>query len=358
MDPYPTAGLTFFYRFDLLLSITPQGGTALLILLLVLLLFSFLIAGNEAALFSLQQKDLEVLRNKQHAEARRIVRLMAQPQELYVSLLLAGTFVNICIILLLHYLLKQWLMPVALPHWALSLAIILFMVVTLYGVTRLLPKVWAHQQPIRFAHDFAFVAAGLYQLLQGVSRSLLQLAGQIDSATGADRDHRQRLQDFDEEIEERSGEDLSPNEKMIMKSVVQFGNITVGQIMRRRQDISGIEYSASLSEVLRQVADLHYSRLPVYQESLDRVAGILNTKDLLPFLSSVDTFDWHRLIRTPFFVSESKPIEVLLKEFQQKRIHFAVVVNESGATSGIVTMEDIVEEVIGDIRDEFDEELY
>lgn len=356
MDPYPAAGFSLIYRFDLLLSIDPKQGTILFLLLLVLLTFSFLIAGNEAALFSLQPKDLEVLRTKQHPEARRIVRLMEQPQALYVSLLLAGTFLNICSILLLNFLFTEWLMGVALPHWLISLAILLLIVTIIYGVARLLPKVWASQQPIRFAHDFGFAAAGVYQLLQGVSRWLLLLAGKIDSATGADLSHQERLQEFDQEIDVRSEEELSPNEKMIMKSVVKFGNISVRQIMRSRQDISGIEYNTPLSEVLRQVAELHYSRLPVYRNDLDQVVGILNTKDLLPYVQCADSFDWHGLLRPPFFVPEPKPIEVLLKEFQQKRIHFAVVINESRATTGIVTMEDILEEVIGDIRDEFDEE--
>ena len=141
-----------------------------------------------------------------------------------------------------------------------------------------------------------------------------------------------------------------------MKGIVKFGNISVKQIMRSRLDVSGIEYKSSFGDVVKRVEELHYSRLPVYKESLDEVAGIINTKDLIPFLNEAENYDWHPLMRQPYFVPELKLIEDLLKDFQQKHIHFAVVVDEFGGTSGIVTMEDILEEVIGDIRDEFDEE--
>jgi CBS domain containing-hemolysin-like protein len=141
-----------------------------------------------------------------------------------------------------------------------------------------------------------------------------------------------------------------------MKGIVKFGNISVKQIMRSRLDVSGIEYNTSFADLGRKIEELHYSRLPVYKTSLDEIAGIINTKDLIAFLNEADNFDWHPLMRQPYFVPESKPIEDLLKDFQSRKIHFAIVVDEFGGTSGIVTMEDILEEVIGDIHDEFDEE--
>ena len=356
MDPYPAADVVSFDRGAVLLAIASQGGTVLSVSLLFLFILSFLIAGNEAALFSLQKKELDVLRTKQHPAARRIVGLLTHPKELYVTFLMAGTFVNVCIILLFNYLLLQWIPWNITPHWLRSLLILLTIVAVLYFFARLLPKLWATQNPIRFAHDFSFVAAGLHQLLQGPSRSMVRLAEKIGSATGADRTERQRLQELDEAIDVRPDEEVSPKEKMIMKGVVKFGNIAVRQIMRSRLDVSGIEYNTPLSGVLKLVSELHYSRLPVYRGDLDQVIGVLNTKDLLPHVQAGDAFDWHQLLRSPFFVPEPKPIEDLLKEFQQRRIHFAVVVDEFGGTSGIVTMEDILEEVIGDIRDEFDEE--
>ena len=153
----------------------------------------------------------------------------------------------------------------------------------------------------------------------------------------------------------KSDEDTS-EEKNILKGIVKFGNISVKQVMRTRLDVSGIEYNISLHDLFKKVEELHYSRLPVYKNNLDEVVGVLNTKDLQAHLQQPEDFDWHALLRQPFFVPETKLIEDLLKDFQSKQIHFAVVVDEFGGTSGIVTMEDILEEIIGEIKDEFDEE--
>lgn len=360
MDPYTAAGSTNIDQLNVLLAVAPQGGALLAGLLLLLLLLSFSIAGIEVAFFSLQQKDLDVLRTKQHTEARRIVMLLTQPRELYVSLLMAGTIVNCGIILLLNYALPQlfrpWLGRESTAHWLLSVLTIGLIALALYVLVRLLPRLWASQQPMRFAHDFVFIATGVYLLLRVPSRLLVRSAGKAGSKAGAGLARQQRMQEMPEAIDGNIDKEVLPNQRMIMSSVVNFRNSTVRQIMRNRLEVSGIDYESPLSEVLRQVAELHYSRLPVYHGDLDQVVGILNTKDLLPYVRSGDGFDWHRLLRTPFFVPEPKPIEDLLKEFQQKRIHFAIVVDEFGGTSGIVTMEDILEEVIGDIRDEFDEE--
>ena len=200
------------------------------------------------------------------------------------------------------------------------------------------------------------MAEGLHAILKNVSAKLIQLADQLARATGADRGQEISLQELDEAIDIKSDEEVSPEEKSIMKGVIKFGNIAVKQIMRSRLDVSGVEWTTSFPQLIEKVKELHYSRLPVYKGSLDEVVGILYTKELIPHLDAGDDFDWHTLLRTPYFVPEPKLIEDLLKVFQQRRIHFAVVVDEFGGTSGIITMEDILEEVIGDIRDEFDEE--
>lgn len=356
MEPPSTQ---LFFLQDLLiqlLAVAPKGTTFLGVLLFILLLLSFSIAGNEVALFSLSKKDLDVLKTKQHSSARRIVSLLAAPKELYATLLIAGTFVNICIILLSNYLLLEMVPWGSTPNFLQVIVRVLIIVFTVFFVARILPKVWATQHNLRFAHDWSFVADGLHTVLQGLSRRVVQLADGIGKTAGADRSEEMTLLELDEAIDIKSDEEASPEEKNIMKGVVKFGNIAVRQIMRSRLDVSGIEFSTSLDELLKKVEELHYSRLPVYKESLDEVVGILNTKDLLPHLQAGDSFDWHSLVRPPYFVPEPKLIEDLLKEFQQKRIHFAIVVDEFGGTSGIVTMEDILEEVIGDIRDEFDEE--
>ena len=164
------------------------------------------------------------------------------------------------------------------------------------------------------------------------------------------------IRELDEAIDVKSDEEASPAEKNIMKGIVKFGNITVRQVMRNRVEVSGVDYETHFGELIKYAEEQHYSRLPVYRGSMDDIAGIIVTKDLLPHLQEPDDYDWHPLMRRPFFVPETKLIEDLLREFQQKKVHFAVVVDEFGGTSGIVTMEDILEEVIGDIRDEFDDE--
>jgi putative hemolysin len=335
----------------------PQGTTFLIILLFALLLLSFSIAGNEAALFSLSKKDIEVLRTKQSEAAKRMVRLLSTPKQLYATLLMAGTFINICIILLANYLLMHLFPALLGSSTFLSVTIrVVVIVLIVFFCTRVLPKIWATQHRLRFAHDWSIVAETLHALLKNLSNGLVSAADQIARSTGADREQEISMEELDAAIDTKSDEEASPEEKSIMKGVVKFGNIAVKQIMRSRLDVCGIEWDTSFTQLLERVRELHYSRLPVYKGNLDEVVGILYTKDLLPHLQATATFDWHSLLRTPYFVPEPKLIEDLLKTFQQRRIHFAVVVDEFGGTSGIITMEDILEEVIGDIRDEFDEE--
>ena len=354
MEP-PSTGL-IYYLSNLLLAAWPQGTVFLVGLLVAFILLSFAIAGNEAALFSLSKKDLDILRTKQNESAKRIVRLLTTPKQLYATLLIAGTFINICSILLCNYLLIT-LFPSLLGTGSVAILFrILLIALLVFFCTRILPKIWATQHNLRFAHDWSIVADGLHHALKNLSARLVQLADQIARTTGADRSQEISLQELDEAIDIKTDEEASPEEKSIMKGVVKFGNIAVKQIMRSRLDVSGVEWNTSFPQLVERVKELHYSRLPVYKGSLDEVVGILYTKDLIPHLNAPENFDWHTLLRSPYFVPEPKLIEDLLKVFQQRRIHFAIDVDEFGGTSGIVTMEDILEEVIGDIRDEFDEE--
>lgn len=339
-----------------LLYVNPQGTTFLAVTLVVLLLLTFAISGSEVALFSLNKKDLNMLKTKQHASARRIVTLLEEPKEVYASLLIAGTFVNISIIVLSNFLLSEFITfgkagPVV---EILFKVVVITFVLVFFG--KILPKVWATQNNLRFAYDWSFIVEGLHLLLRRISKWIVKLADGIGKRVGADKSDILSMQELDEAIDIKTDEEASPEEKNIMKGVVKFGNISVKQIMRSRLYVNGIDHSASFPNVIKRVEELHYSRLPVYKDSLDDVVGILNTKDLIPYLHEGEDFDWHPLMRQPYFVPEPKLIEDLLKEFQQKRIHFAVVVDEFGGTSGIVTMEDILEEVIGDIKDEFDDE--
>lgn len=219
-----------------------------------------------------------------------------------------------------------------------------------------MPKVLATQNNIRFAKDFGGIVQIIAYATAGMSRWLVKYSDIIEKKLADKRSASYSLEELDHAIDITSDTTASEKEKNILKGIVKFGNIAVKQIMRARLDVHGVEYDSSFDALVKSVADLNYSRLPVYKDDLDEVVGIIHTKDLLPYLEQPADFDWHKLMRQPYFVHEQKMIEDLLKDFQQKRIHFAVVVDEFGGTSGIVTLEDILEEIIGDIRDEFDEE--
>jgi gliding motility-associated protein GldE len=339
-----------------LLAVNMQGSIFLFLLLVVLLVLTFGISGAEVALFSLNNKDVNVLKTKQHAAAKRIITLLEEPKAVYASLLITGTFINISIIVLSNYLLNEFINFGNLPLWLITLSKALMIAFVLVFFGRLLPKVYATQNNLRFAYDWSLVIEALHLLVRRISKRTVSIADGIGKRLGANKSEAINIQELDDAIDIKTDEEASPEEKNIMKGIVKFGNISVKQIMRSRLDVNGVDYNFSFGDLVKKVEELHYSRLPVYKNSLDNITGIVNTKDLIPFLHESDGFDWHTLMRQPYFVPESKPIEDLLKDFQQKRIHFAIVVDEFGGTSGIVTMEDILEEVIGDIRDEFDEE--
>lgn len=327
-----------------------------MVILLVLLLLAFTISGAEVALFSLGNKDINMLKTKQQTSAKRIVALLEEPKEVYASLLISGTFVNISIIVLLNHLISQFISfnnAGGLLEMAIKVLIIAFI---LLFIGKIFPKVWAAQNNLRFAYGSAVIVEGIHLFLRRISRWTISLADNIGKKAGADRGQAMTIKEMDEAIDIKSDEEASQDEKNIMKGIVKFGNISVKQIMKSRLDVSGVEHSVSFGELKKRVEELHYTRLPVYRQSLDEVLGLIYTKDLIPFLDEGEQFDWHKLIRQPYFVPETKLIEDLLKEFQQKRIHFAVVVDEFGGTSGIVTLEDILEEIIGEIKDEFDED--
>jgi putative hemolysin len=345
---YPVYTLIFT-----LIKTNQQSAFFLVSLLLILLLLSFVTAGAEVALFTLQTRDLNMLKTKQHPRAKRIISLLDERKAVYTSLLIASTFFNISIIILANFLLTP-ILPFS-PAWLNYIIKIITIAFVIVLIGKILPKVWATQNNLRFAYETSGIVEAIHLLLRRISLSMVSVADSINQRSGAHEMQTASMRELDEAIDVNSEETTSLEEKNILKGIIKFGNITVRQIMKFRLEVNGIDYYTSFSELKRKIEELHYSRLPVYKTNLDDIVGILNTKDLLPHLEDPG-FDWHSQIRAPFFVPESKLIKDLLKEFQSKRIHFAVVVDEFGGTSGIVTMEDILEEVIGDIRDEFDEE--
>lgn len=298
-----------------------------------------------------------MLKTKQHEAARRITNLLDNRKEVYASLLIAGGIFNISIIFLTYLLLEPlrikgifFIVPINLELMV-KIVIIAFILVF---VCNILPKLWANQNTLRFAYMSSSLVEGLHFILGALSRRMVGVADSINKTSGAAESETASMRELDDAID-ISHVETTLEEKNILKGVIKFGNITVRQIMRSRLDVNGIAYDTPFPDLVKKVEELHYSRLPVYKNSLDEIVGVLNTKDLLPHLQE-EAFAWQAVIRAPMFVPETKLISDLLKVFKTKRVHFAVVVDEFGGTSGIVTMEDILEEIIGDIHDEFDEE--
>jgi putative hemolysin len=348
--------LFFTDRFSpVFLVINPQATTILAMVILFLLIISFVVSGSKVAFFSLSYKDINNLKTKQDSSWKRIVNLLEEPKVLMTSLLIANTMINIAIIVLSNFLIDQ-LVLLKQDFWLFEFlikVILVAFVMILFG--EVMPKVWATQNNLQFAYYTSGIVELLHLLFRRISFWAVSRADRLERFFGS-RQSAFSLEKLDYEIDRSTDNQASEEEKNILKGIIKFGTITVKQIMRTRLDVSGIEYQVSFGELKQQVEELHYSRLPVYRGSLDSLAGMIHTKDLIPHLNEPDDFDWHELLRTPFFVHEQKLIEDLLQEFQSKRIHFAVVVDEFGGTSGIVTFEDVLEEIIGDIKDEFDEE--
>lgn len=349
---------TFLTTPPILSAIQAQGTTVLVMVLLVLLFLSFVLAGAEVAFFSLTYKDINLLKSKQQPPYKRVVDLLEEPKTLLASLLIANSFINIAIIIISNLLIDDmfnfekfdavWL-EFVIKVIAVSFTLLLF--------GEVMPKVLATNNNIRFAKDFGGIVQAVSYACAGLSKRLVNFSDIVEKKLSKKTyGGSYSLEELDHAIDLTTDSTASENEKNILKGIVKFGNITVKQIMKTRMDVHGISEQTSYGELIASVQDLHYSRLPVYKEDLDNVVGMIHTKDLIPYIDEADDYDWKVLMRSPYFVHEQKLIEDLLNEFQSKHIHFAVVVDEFGGTSGIVTLEDILEEIIGDIKDEFDDE--
>lgn len=339
----------------ILLVANIQATTLLAAIVLILLLLSFFISSAEVAFFSLSYRDINMLKTKQDMGWKRIVNLLEDARVLYASLMIANTLVNIAIIILCNYLIDQ-ILVFNQGNWSGVLAytikiVVIASLVILFG--EILPRVRATQNNLRAAYETSFLVEVVYYCFRRLGVWMLRMSDSVEKMFGGKRSRVHAQQQLEEAIRSTVPEE---EEQRILAGIYKFAHITVKQIMRTRLDVHGIEYNVSFGRLKKRVEELHYSRLPVYKNSLDNIVGIVYTKDLLLYLNEPDNFDWHTVLRPPYFVHEHKFIEDLLKEFQKRRVHFAVVVDEFGGTSGIVTLEDILEEVIGDIRDEFDEE--
>ena len=357
---------------------------ALLGLLVIVLLLgcSALISGSEVAYFSLTHADFKQLKSAGSINSARILKLAEQPRRLLATILISNNFINIGIVVLSDFVLQQLLPPDTFEQWSAAmlnwlaspdaeqtarLSRFISFLVTVAGVTFLLvlfgevaPKVYAKINNKRLALFMARPLLLLLAAFQPLSTLLVRSTHLIEQrlshrSTSANTSR----EEIDEAIELTVRQEQGARRDIdILKSIVKFGDVTVKQIMRSRVDVVAVDFRVGYHELLALVKEAGYSRIPVYENDLDNVAGILYVKDLLGHLNDTDDFEWQELIRTDvYYVPESKKIHDLLKEFQQERLHLAIVVDEYGGSSGIVTLEDIMEEVIGDIKDEFDDEV-
>lgn len=325
-----------------------------LIVLLILLATSALISGAEVAFFALKPHELEKIKTQKSKKAKLIDGFLSKPKELLATILITNNFVNVGIIILATYISgslidfqgNEWL------QFIIQVIIITFLLL-LFG--EVLPKVYANNNAVRFVGFIVHPLSIFDKVFKPLSQILVVSSRIIDRKLQG-KSHKLSVDDLSNALELTSDENEDKNEKKILEGIVKFGNTDVKQIMRSRIDVTALDQKSSFQQVLKTIRNTGYSRIPIYENSFDKIQGILYIKDLLPYLNKSEKLNWNELIREVFFVPENKKIDDLLKEFQEKKIHLAIVVDEYGGTSGIVTLEDIIEEIVGDISDEFDDD--
>ncbi|MEY2636734.1 MAG: hypothetical protein RLZZ197_1210 [Bacteroidota bacterium] len=351
MDPDPLPNL-------FLLALEPSisvSSIALISFVLVALLFlSAVLAGSEVAFFSLNADQRIYLRESDVSTEKKVSVLLEKPQQLLATLLISINFVNIIFITLANYLTSQVMGEQSMETLVVTLFLLfgVTFIITFFG--ELIPKVWAQQNNLNFARYSAPLISFLSFVFAPLSKALLGISGLIEKRVKK-KSYTLTSQELNQALEITTDENTSDREKDILRGILNFGNISVKSVMQARRDIVAFDTSMNFHELMDLINKNGYSRVPVFNETIDKIEGILYIKDLLKHIDQDENFDWLPLLHTPFFVPENKKIDDLLYDFQEKRVHMAIIVNEYGETEGLVTMEDIIEEIVGEINDEFDE---
>jgi len=340
-----------------LLSTTPIIGIGIAVVFLILLLLSSaMVSGAEVAYFSLDNNDVDDLEKNGDDKSRRILTLIQEKQYLLATILVTNNFINIAIILVSAFILGN-ILPGSMNgtlKFLIEVVLVTFLLV-LFGEVS--PKVYASSNNIKLAHIMSAPLVLLGKITYPITVLLVNATSIIENRISRyDTNQQVSMEDIDQAIE-LSVTDTQDAKKEIrlLKSIVKFGNVSVKQIMHSRVDVTALEQQTSYYELLKIVRESGYSRIPVYDDNFDNVTGILYAKDLLEHLNKSDDFKWADIVRPAFFVPETKKIDDLLANFQEKRVHIAIVVDEYGGTAGLVTLEDVLEEIIGEIQDEFDD---
>ena len=346
MDPEPSNLLLLFFTADtsLISSIA---------ILVVLLLCSALISGSEVALFSLTKTDIDTGLEENSKNMSIIAQLLERPKKLLATILVANNFINIAIVILFAYIGEFLFKNIETPIIRFLVEVILAtFLILLFG--EIIPKIYARRNSVKFSSFMARPIKVLDVIFSPLSMPMRYVTLKIQNTLGKRRSNIS-VDQLSQALELTNDEDTTQEEQKILQSIVSFGNTDTKQVMRPRMDIFALNIDTTYNAILPEIISNSYSRIPVYKDNIDTVVGILYVKDLLPHLNE-KIFDWTSILRDPFFVPENKKLDDLMQEFQTKKVHLAIVVDEYGGTSGLISLEDIIEEIVGDISDEYDDD--
>jgi putative hemolysin len=348
LDPDPELLFVSLLTIDYVLSIN-------CVALIILLISSALISGTEVAFFSISQVDIDDLSSKNEKDI--VVKLLQKPKKLLATILITNNFINILIVLLFASLGEQLLEDFNYSIFGIKVRFLIEVVLVTFLILlfgEVLPKVYASRKAVRFASFMSKPVQVLNTFLTPLSYPLINLTNIVEKSLG-NKSNIFSVETLSQALELTSKGATTKDEQKILEGIVSFGNTETVQIMKPRIDIFALSDDETYEAVLDKILKKGYSRNPVYHENIDTIIGVLYAKDLLAHLNK-ETFKWQRLLRDPLFVPENKKLDDLLSEFQEKKNHLAIVVDEYGGTSGLVTLEDVIEEIVGDINDEFDED--
>jgi putative hemolysin len=344
LDPDPSLNLAYTVDTNLVFGF---------IGIFALLLCSAVVSGAEVALFSLSRKDLDEAVQKNASKGKILSDLLSTPKKLLATLLVANNFINIGVVILFSFVGKDIFSAISSPvvKFVLEVIVVTFLLL-LFG--EVLPKVYASRNNIKFAKLIVYPIASLDKILSPISVPMRGATIYLHNKLGKQKTNFS-VDQLSQALELTSSEDTSSEEQKILEGIVSFGNTDTKQVMSPRIDIFALEITESFADIYSKIIEKGYSRIPVYRDNIDQIEGVLFVKDLLRHIDK-EEFDWSSLIREPFFVPENKKLDNLLKDFQGMKSHLAIVVDEYGGTSGLVSLEDVIEEIVGDISDEFDNE--
>jgi len=346
LDPEPTV----------LISTLLVTNTSLItgaVLLLILLACSALISGAEVAFFSLTKSDIDKGINEKSAAMQMISNLLERPKKLLATILVANNFINIAIVLLFAFLGETLFEDVTntLARFLLEVVSATFLIL-LFG--EIIPKIYASRNSVKFSSFMAKTLKVLDVIFSPISLPMRFVTLKIQDRFGKQHSNLS-VDQLSQALELTDNNDTTQEEQKLLQGIVSFGNTDTKQVMRPRMDLFALEINTPYETIIKEIIENGYSRIPVYEESIDSIKGVLYVKDLLPHLNKKN-FKWTTLLREPFFVPENKKLDDLMVEFQNKKVHLAVVVDEYGGTSGLVSLEDVIEEIVGDISDEYDDD--